>query len=193
MQRALPLAVCFTLALPALAGESPKKAGARTHKAHAHGSVELGIAVDGTNAEVDLEAPAEALFGFEHAPKTDAQKKLVTDTLAILREKPEQLFAFAGDAACKPTSVKVSSTQEDAMKGNEHPAHGKDRHGHEGGDEHAEVEARWTFACKTSLAGTKLQLGLVKTFPRMQRVELSLVSGSKQSGKVLTKDEVVEL
>lgn len=193
MQRALPLVVCFTFALPALAGESPKKGGSRAHKAHAHGSVKLGIAIDGANAEIDLDGPAEALFGFEHAPKTDAQKKLVADALAILREKPEQLFAFAGDAGCKPTSVKVESAQEDAMKGEKKPAHGKDEHGHDGGGEHAEVEARWTFACKTPLAGTKLQLGLVKSFPRMQRVELSLVSGNKQSGRTLTKDEVLEL
>lgn len=55
------------------------------------------------------------------------------------------------------------------------------------------MEARWTFACKASLAGTKLELGLVKTFPRMQRVELALVSGGKQSGRILTKDEVLEL
>lgn len=199
MRSAVTLAVCLVVAPSALASGSPKKGGAHPQKAHAHGSVQLGVAVDGSTAEIELDGPAEAVFGFEHAPRTEQQKQVVTDTLKILREHPAKLFAFATDAGCTVSNVNVESAQEDAMKGQKKAApagHGHE-HGHDHAapesDEHAEVEARWTFTCKAALAGGKLQLALIKTFPRMQRVEVSLVSGSRQTGKTLTKDEALEL
>ena len=205
--------------LPALAAPAGKSQSARSQKAHVHGAVKLGIAVDGNQAELDLDAPGEAIFGFEHAAKTSAQKSTVEQALHRLRKEALAVFGFAASASCTLSQADVKAPQAvpasmpvrtDPAQDYTHQHHhqkdskahrdqasspvaaGNHHHAH-ADDEHADVTGRWTFVCKTPLVGTKLNVQMFKHFPRIQRLELTLVSGNRQTGKTLTKDEIVDL
>ena len=53
--------------------------------AHEHGVVRMGLAVDGTRLTLDMEAPGEAVFGFEHAPSSEEERSTVVQALERIR------------------------------------------------------------------------------------------------------------
>lgn len=54
--------------------EAAQETGYRALGAHVHGIGELNVAIDGEALLVELISPAMDLVGFEHAPRTEAQR-----------------------------------------------------------------------------------------------------------------------
>jgi hypothetical protein len=103
----------------------------RQHGAHAHGVSKLEVAVDGRQLVLRLEAPAEDVVGFEHAPRDDGQRAAVAAAEKLLRAHAE-LFAMPPPARCRFVSAEVASPWA----------------GHAAVDgEHADFAARWEFDC----------------------------------------------
>ena len=111
--------------------------------AHQHGVGSLDIAIEGDEVHARLTAPADDIVGFEHAPRTDAQKAAVDDAAKLLKDGLAVLGP-ASEAGCKLTAAKVSSAllgDEDHHEGDGHDhkegehGHKEDDHGHEK-DEH---------------------------------------------------------
>jgi hypothetical protein len=171
-----------TLALAfALAWSGPTLAK-KGHKAHEHGAAKLDVAVDGTNVSLALEMPGDDAFGFERAPKNDAEKAAIKEALTNLR-KPDTLFRFPPDAGCTSKIASVKAAQEATLNGGKMPA-----------GEHADVDADYTFACKKAPVGGSLTLGLLKVFPRLKSVRVQVVTGSTQSGQTIhSSDEAIKL
>lgn len=145
----------------AVAKSPPKK-----QHVHDHGHAKLAVAAEGDQIALDLEVPGDSVFGFEHAPKTDAEKKIYAAALDDLKTKPLELFLLSKDLGCVVQEAKAEAHNE----GN-----------------HSDVDAAYKFKCAKPLAGAKLTLALLDRFPRLKEVKVQLTSGATQAAKTVTK------
>lgn len=101
----------------------PLSAQAAKGGAHVHGEADLMIAVDGGQLQIELNTPLESLLGFEHAPRTEQQRKAAQ----ALRERfarPEALFVPSAAARCTAAPAQLMAPVLDA------PATAKTADGH---------------------------------------------------------------
>ena len=119
---------------PLVEGERLGTAGA-----HEHGIARLGLAVDGTRLTIDLELPAESVFGFERAPRSEQERATAAEALDRLRTGGARLIAFPDGAICALDSAEVQGPEgvEDDHAGEDEHAH-EEEHVHE--EEHAHEE-----------------------------------------------------
>lgn len=160
-----PLTCCLLLALAA----GPAAAGTT----HEHGAARLDIAVDSTRLALALDTPLANLLGFEHAPANAAQRRAVEGALATLRDAARLIRPEAA-AGCRLAAVRLRS----AVLGlGDTPAAPP--------GEHADLEAEIEFDCQR--APTQLEQGLFDAFPRLQRLELQVVTPARQAGRTLRR------
>jgi Protein of unknown function (DUF2796) len=145
--------------------------------AHVHGLVKLDVAIDAKTLTVQLEAPLDSLVGFEHRPRTAAQKqaaeavqKQMNDGATLIR--PESA------ALCKSTKTTVEaaalqSTPAAATKGATE-------------DQHADLDAHFEFTCEQPDKLTFIEIGLFDAFKRIKTIEAQ-VAGAKGQQKVTLK------
>ncbi len=150
------------------------------HPPHEHGAATLTIAIDKNKLEIDLESPADNIFGFEYAPSSDADKKKVKYAVKQLKAA-KTLFTMPESAQCQLDQVEVLSPmlepdgdKKDSMKHHDdhdkkdakehHEKHSKkeskehhhDDHHHdkEGSKEHQhvhnDVDASWHYSCEST-------------------------------------------
>lgn len=139
----------------------------KTEKAHVHGSAQLSIAMDGNKGEVELEAPADGILGFESEAKTPAQKRAVESALATLRTRANELVLFPPASACKLTPKEIDIHRE--------------------GPQHAEVHAHYDLSCSKSITG-EIRFGVTKLFPRTRQVKVTFISDKSQKGATISSD-----
>lgn len=150
--------------------------------AHVHGLVRLDVAIDAKTLTVQIEAPLDSLLGFEHRPRTAAQKqaadallKQMTDSTALIR--PE------GGASCKPTKVTVESEALQSTK----PAGSKD-------EDHADLDASFEFTCEQPDKLTFIEIGFFDAFKRIQKIEVQVAGAKGQSKQTLKRpDRILRL
>ncbi len=149
-------------------------ASAQGSKAHMHGLATVSVAIDKNLLLIGAEIPAEALFGFERRPKTEAEKKTVEDVTKTLKDRVEELFVLPADLGCKVTNVMLKNSLAE--------------------DEHADVDVDYTFSCEKTAAGSSLKLGLLKAFPKIKKVKIQILSDATQSGRdVASAEDQVKL
>jgi len=149
-------ALLFTLTLSAFAQ-------AAAPAAHEHGVAHLTLVQERNAVTIALESPLDSIVGFEHAPRTDAEKA----ALARAGERLHDLaavVALPAAAGCTVADMDVDLPFADAQ-GAAHDAHA---HGHEDAG-HADVEASYTLECAEPAALATLSVRLFETFPRMRR------------------------
>jgi hypothetical protein len=180
--------------------------------AHEHAVARLDVSVEGNRAHIALHAPAQGIYGFERAPRTDEERAQRQEALRTLEARLAEIVRFDERLQCSIGAAQVS----DAAHGHHHDAtgdhahdhdadqqHGHD-HGHQHGDqqahqhrhddpdyqpdpshhadEHLEVAAEYEVTCAAPLAGTRLRIDLGLVFPALERVDLRLVSEERQVG-----------
>lgn len=180
--------------------------------AHEHGVASLGLAVDGSVVTLDLEVPGDALFGFEHRPRTDEERATVQAALDRLRADGGDLVAFDASLQCSFGSVEIleaPSSESEDHAGEDHHAEGADHdpadhhpdgqhdpthhpegmpdHDHEeGGDhdeaEHSEVHASITWTCAASPEGFPARLAVSELLPAAELVDLTVITSKGQAG-----------
>jgi hypothetical protein len=167
----LPLIVLLGLA-PALtlAGEAHH---GHEHAAHTHGVAKLEIAIDGPTVTLHLEAPQEALLGFEHAPRS-AQERTAAEALLKALASGGELFAPTAAAGCAQKSSGIAAPVLQA-------APGKAR-----AEEHRDVDADYVFTCKQPNQLTGLEARLFDKFPRLKRLEAQVAGPRGQKAMKLT-------
>ena len=179
---------------PLVEGERLGTAGA-----HEHGIARLGLAVDGTRLTVDLELPAESVFGFEHAPRTEEERAAVAEALDRLRTGGARLLAFPDGTACTLDSAEVRGPEgaEDDHAGEEEHVHeeehaGEDEHvheedGHEHEDEgtvHQDVHLLASLTCSREPIGPA-SLRFADLLPDVERVDLTVFTAlGEAAGRV---------
>jgi hypothetical protein len=162
--------ICFIL----LAGSaSAQTATAKPHKkaqhAHEHGCAKLNIAIDGKEATIELETPADGIVGFEHAAVSVADKKQQSTALDTLKNRIAEMIVFDRSAACTFTARSVAVEQDPD-------------------EDHSDVKAEFGVTCGKPPAGTTLRFGFSKVFPRIVDVEVQLLSASQQTGAKIHND-----
>jgi len=154
-----------------LASVSP---GAPAQGAHVHGAGELRVAVEKDHLAVEFRSPLNNLVGFEHAPRTDAQRAAVKAMTAKLN-RPDALLRLPKAAACKATRVQIESPF-DAPK----PA----RKGHD--DEHTELTATFRFDCASMGKLDSIEVVIFEAFPRTTAIQAEIIGPRGQSAATLT-------
>ena len=150
----------------------------REHGAHEHGHATLTIAWSGTDIAIDLQTPAYNILGFEYAPSTDAEKKLLAASIAKL--ETETLMQLSPEAECVVVDADVETEWTEAEHGAE------DDHG-EGEGTHSEFEVFYSVQCKKpdELAAVDAS-GLFAAFPNFKAIRAQWISDRGQSAQTLT-------
>lgn len=162
MSRALTL---LLIALPALAAARPG--------AHVHGQAKLEIVIDGPVLAIALASPLDGLVGFEHPPRTAAQKQAAAQALALLKD-PARLFTLPAAAQCRAEATEVVAPVLEGQAS-------KDGHG--------DLDATWRFRCAAPEGLTGMEQGLFTAFPRLSRLEVQVAGPRGQRGQGLKRPE----
>ncbi len=156
--------------LGAMLCAAPRSAHAQAHE---HGAAQLDVALEGSLLSLRFEAPLDALFGFERAPRSAAERQLVDAGIARLKAA-ERLFRPDAAAACSLRRVELQSA---ALK----------LGAQEGSAEHADLEATIEFDCKDSAKLAAIDVGLFEAFARLQRIDVQIVTAKAQSKRSLKR------
>jgi len=140
---------------------------------HVHGIASLQVAIDGTTLTVNLESPLDNLLGFEHAARTDQERKAVSALRARL-QKPAGLFVPTPAASCTVTSVKLESPVFE-----ERPVAEK-------GDAHADLDAEFAFTCLHPDRLRDLEVKLFESFPGTRQINAQVAGPKGQAAAKLT-------
>jgi|SRR5581483_3022581 len=144
---------------------------AREPGPHVHGAAKLQVALEKNSVTIDFESPLHNLLGFEHAPRTDAEKAAV----AALRErlqKPLALFVPTPAAECSVASVKLDS-----------PVFGTSPAG-EGG--HADLDAEFVYTCRQPEHLQDLRVTIFTIFPGTRTIDAQVAGPRGQAAARLS-------
>ena len=166
MNALLPAVLSFGLILGLMVTASPAWAG----KAHQHGVAQLDVVVEPTRVTLELDTPLDNLLGFERAPRTDGERATVEQALAKLRAA-DQLFRIDGAAGCTLDKVTLNAPVLGVGATAAAPAPGAKP----SPAEHADLNARFEFTCKTGQRAGFVEVELFAAFAPMKRINLQLV------------------
>jgi hypothetical protein len=152
-----------------LASASAATAQTTTHRsAHQHGAAKLQVSLDGQALQISFEGPADNLLGFEHAPRTDAERKTLARAEEQLRQ-PLQVFGIPPAAGCQAQPARLETRL---------PAAG-------GGETHSEIEVDWRWECANPQGLTHVDVNLFRAFSRLKQLRVQLVTAQGQRAMVL--------
>lgn len=197
LNRSLIAIALIGLAAPTLAQE-PR----RQLDAHSHGEGRLAIAIEGKRLEMELEAPASDIIGFEHAPRTKAQRKTMADAKKQLG-RLAGLFVLTADAGCKLKTADVDvlgAAAGSKAKGHDHDHghdHGKkgkaakaDDHDHDHGS-HSEFKVTYAIECAAPEKLGTVAFDYFKAFTGAQKLNVTVIGPKGQSSYVVTREKPV--
>lgn len=141
---------------------------------HQHGVVQLDIAVDANRITVQLSSPLDNLLGFEHAPRSDAERRRVASMLAALRGT---LFTIDPAGACRPAAVQLDSAA--LQLGRPDPA--------EQQAGHADLDASFEFECSTAARAGFVDTALFERFAGIRRLDVQLATPRGQRKLTLAR------
>lgn len=142
-------------------------------KAHQHGVADLEVVVEGRSLSLELEGPLNNFVGFEHGPRTKAERTALDRALELLR-KPETVVALPEAAGCVLTASELLNPFA-VTKGGKGP------------DGHADLTAGYQFDCTSPAALERLDVRLFQSFPRLRKLRAAVVAPGRQSGAELSK------
>jgi uncharacterized protein YfcZ (UPF0381/DUF406 family) len=137
----------------------------------------LDVAVEAGRVSFSLETPLDNLLGFEHAPRTDAERAKANAVLAQLRSAAA-LFRVDAAAGCKLGPVQLVSP---ALGLGPAPASAKEGH--------ADLDAQFDFACTAGARAGFVEVGLFDAFPALKRIELQVVTPKGQMKATLRRPQ----
>lgn len=161
------------------------------HHAHVHGVAKVDIVVDGAQVVIELSSPLDSVVGFEHRPRTAAQRQAAEAAIARLKDGAA---LWRADAAAQCTLAEAT-LQADALKPAEAPAAnaaksgsgGQPAPGAKATEEHADLDARYVFRCAAPDKLTALEHGLYTAFKGMQRIEVQVAGPQGQARATLRR------
>ncbi len=159
--------LCFAslLALGSTANATER----REHGAHAHGHAELRAILDEGALAIEIEAPGADIVGFEHLPKSDADKAKVAAARATLLDA-ERMFRLPAAAGCALDDATAAyETLEEAGHAAFHAAY------------------QWTCAAPGKLDAVVVRY--FEHFPATEELDAEIVGPSGQSARELTATE----
>jgi len=120
------------------------------------------------------------VLGFEHTPKTDAEKVKARRVVSLLRANG--LFAFTPTAQCKRSGYKLYSEVL-----NPHSHGPSDDHQHHDADHgHSDLRATYEFECEFPDKLKLIEVRAFRQFPGFEKIEVQALFPSGQVGATLT-------
>jgi hypothetical protein len=160
-------------------------AGGKGHAAHQHGVAVVNIVGEGSTLTVQLEAPSDSIYGFEHEAKKAADIKKRDSAIEKLKTSAEKMFVLEPGLGCKMSGSDIKPFVTEA-KENDKKLSKKDEH-KEG--THSEVHATFKFECTKPVAGSKLEFAAKKYFKSLSTLKVQVLSGEKQDGTTIKNDK----
>ena len=175
----------------------------RQHEAHEHGVAHMNVAVEDKNLYIEFVSPAANIVGFEHHPRTQAQKDAVQAAVKKLKSgallfklPPEargQLVGSTVDTDIDHDARYASEAEHAHDHDNDKPhgnadMHGKDHHDgdeHEG-ERHSEFNAEYRFVCQTPEELAHIEVMLFQLFPGIEHIEVQILTDAGQTAQELT-------
>ncbi|MEP4051562.1 MAG: DUF2796 domain-containing protein [Litorimonas sp.] len=175
----------------------------RSADSHVHGGATLSIASENETIQIEFETPLFNLLGFEYAPKTDAEKALVSEAEVSLTQ-PEKLIRFNDAANCSfetPSSnvdlFETHSGEEDDEHhdDHDHSDHHEEEsetddhdehHQHKEDDVHKDVLLNYFLSCGEIDKLKTVKVDLFEIFPNLTELELVYLGPSQQMSADLT-------
>ena len=148
MQRAAVAVVLWAAAAMACAGAAAEPGVAR-----------LDVATGPTQVTLQMDVPLDSLLGFDHAPRTDEERRQA-DLLVTRLRTPGALFRIDGAAHCTPGRVNLQSAELGLGAAGDN------------GQGRGSVVANYDFVCKDGLRAGFFEIGLFDFFARLQRVDV---------------------
>ncbi len=175
-----------------------------TPGAHEHGIARLGLAVDGTRLTVDLQLPAESVFGFERAPRSAQERATAAEALDRLRTGGAGLLAFPDGVTCALDSAEVQVPEglegddagedqqphEDEGHQHEDEGHEHEDEGHEHEDEglqHEDVRLLASLTCSGEPLGPA-SLQFADLLPDVVQVDLTVFTAAGEAAGRVAPD-----
>ncbi len=146
-------------------------------QAHEHGAARLDVAVEGKTVTLQFEAPLDALFGFERAPRSPAERQIVDAGIARLKAA-DRLFRIDAAAGCTLQRVELNSA---ALKLGAAAVPAATS------TEHADLDASFEFACQYPASVGTLDVALFDAFPRLQRIDVQVAMPKGQFKRTLKR------
>ena len=146
-------------------------------KAHEHGVAQLEVAVEGARISVRFESPMDNLVGFEHAPRTAAQRDALAG-LAKTLENPLALFAPDEAAGC---AVRERRAESPLLGGN---AGG-------GGSGHSDLVYEFALECRDPARLGALEVRALSAFRSLRTVRAQVAGPAGQRTQTLSKKNAV--
>ena len=161
-------------------------AGGKAHAAHEHGVAAVNVVAEGTSLIIQLEAPADGIYGFEHEAKSPADIKRRDAGVDKLKSNADKLFLPGADLNCKSTGADIKPFVVDATEsGMASPSvKKKSQKGI-----HGEVHAVFKFECSKPVLGSKLKFAVGEYFKSIRTLKVQVLSGELQEGSTIKNDK----
>lgn len=157
---------------------------AHAAEAHVHGEARLDVAIDDGTLTLMLEAPADSLIGFEHAPRNARDKTAVAKAKQTL-ERAAALFTPSPAAACTLKSAQLASPLFEADTGHTHAHDHEPEHEHG----HADIDGEFMFQCARPQALREVDVRLFAAFPRLKKLAVEVAGPRGQTARTLTPQQ----
>lgn len=174
-------ALLLDLSLAALVASSAASTASAAESAHVHGLVKVDVAIDAKTLTVQLEAPLDSLLGFEHRPRTVAEKQAADALLKRMKAGGTGLVRPEPAALCKPSDTTVESAALQPAASAAGTAAGDDAH--------ADLDAGFEFVCDRPEKLTSIEFGLFDAFERLQKIEVRVAGSTGQSKRTLLRPD----
>lgn len=155
--------------------------------AHLHGKVVVNVALEGPLLSVELDSPAINVVGFEHAPRTDAEKREVAAVDRWLASGVG-VIGISSAAGCVRQQVDYTPPKFDGDDHDHDHDHEHDRGAGAEGETHADYRARFTYTCANPAALSWADLWLVRRLKNVAEIEVNLVTPQVQTQRTLGAD-----
>ena len=151
------------------------------HHAHEHGKVSLNVALDASTFLVELDAPATNVVGFEHAPRTAAERTAALQASQFI-QSGRGLFGFPPAAECHFSRTEFTEPHWESAAPTGTEEHEKDNRG----DQHADYEARFTYHCEHPQALAWFEPWLLAKLLNVTEARVNLITSTGQRSESVT-------
>jgi hypothetical protein len=159
-------AVCILISMAARADDEELI----QHSAHEHGKVTINAVVGEDTLVLELEAPADNVLGFEHAPRDEAERQAATRAAELLNSG-RNLFGVPRSADCRLDKAEV--TEPDWQK-----SHG-----------HADYEARFIYRCAKPANLQWFEPWLLKSLSSVSEARINLITPAGQRSEQVSSPQ----
>jgi len=153
--------------------------GFEQRDAHVHGAIVVNIAIDDGRLTVGVEAPAVNVVGYEHRPRTDADREVLAAAQAWLASG-RGIVGVPAAAGCRLHRVELEQPDWADKKSHDHE--------HDDADGHADFDAQFTYHCAAARQLDYVDLWLLKRLPGTTTATVNVVAAELQTSVAVTPD-----